>query len=118
MVFSWAYHPFCSNDSAGILSRMKLLFVLAAFCFVFVSPADAAIVTASEMPVSPPLADTAPFDQTQGRIASDGDGFLAVWVDRSVFDDDDVLARPLTADGTPAADLPMSIAATSEAEQH
>jgi hypothetical protein len=94
---------------------MKLLFVFASLCLAFVRSVSAELVTASEMPVSPAIVASAAFDQTQGRIASDGHTFFAVWVDRS-SGTGDILATPLTADGARTSDEPIAIAASAEDE--
>jgi hypothetical protein len=70
-------------------------------------PAAAGLVAGPEQQITPPAADVAALDQTQGRIASDGDGFLVVFTDASNIDAVRVSAqrkrideRPLVVAGT------------------
>jgi hypothetical protein len=64
------------------MPRISLLPVLLLLAF----PAAAGLVAGPEQQITPAAADVAALDQTQGRIASDGDGFLVVFMDASNID--------------------------------
>jgi hypothetical protein len=85
-------------------------------------PLTAALVPGSEKPVTAPLLDVAAldvaaYDQSDARIATDGNSFLTIWIDHSLIGTGDLLGMSVKADGTRAGDEPMRIAATPDSEQ-
>lgn len=87
------------------MSRTLPLFLLLS------SPLFAAIVPGPEIPLTVPVIGEAAFDQSNARIASGGDGFLAVWEEQHPSGAD-VHAARITADGTRVDDSPLVIAAS------
>jgi hypothetical protein len=75
---------------ASLLAVLVLLFAPS----VFAQSLD----LVNETPVSDPVVGEVP-GQAEPHIASDGNGFLAVWTDRRQVVQDFVYASPLTADG-------------------
>jgi hypothetical protein len=79
-------------------------------------PLSAALVPGSEKPVTAPVTDVAAYDQSDARIASDGDSFLAIWIDHAITGPGDVLAMRVSPNGTRFGDEPIRIAATPDDE--
>jgi hypothetical protein len=79
-------------------------------------PLSAALVPGSEKPVTAPLSDIAAYDQSDARIATDGDSFLAVWIDHGIAGPGDVLAIRVAPNGRRLGDEPIRIAATPDDE--
>lgn len=83
----------------------------------FTFPLGATLVTGSEKGVTAPTPDVAAFDQGSARIASDGDAFLAVWIDKNINGSGDVHGARVTSDGKRVSDeaLPIAVTAADEA---
>lgn len=79
-------------------------------------PLSAALVPGSEKPVTAPVLDLAAYDQSDARIASDGDAFLAVWIDHAITGPGDVLAMRIAPNGKRLGDEPVPIATTAADE--
>ncbi|HYC58116.1 MAG TPA: hypothetical protein VEK79_00975 [Thermoanaerobaculia bacterium] len=94
---------------------MRILALLPLFLSLTFS-ARATLVPGSEKPVTAPVRDVAPFDQAAGKLASDGNSFLAVWVDHTLFGQGDIHAARITPEGKRADDDPLIVAATGEEE--
>lgn len=93
---------------------MPRFFALLVSLFPFF-PSAAAIVAGPERPVTAPVLQAAAFDQRDARIATDGEGFLAVWQELGEFRSD-VHAARLTDEGRRIDDAPLVIAATEFGE--
>lgn len=78
--------------------------------------AHATLVPGIEKPVTTPMLDVPAFDQSSGRMATDGDGFLAVWIDRTAAHSGDVHGARLTSDGKRIGDQVLPIAVTDANE--
>ena len=78
--------------------------------------ARATLVPGSEKPVTAATRDVAPFDQAAGKLASDGNSFLAVWIDHSIYGHGDIHAARVTPEGKRADDEPLIVSATWEDE--
>jgi hypothetical protein len=91
----------------------RFLALLVSLFLVF--PAAAAIVAGPERPVTTPVLRPAAYDQRDARIATDGEGFLAVWQELGEFRSD-VHATRLTSEGRRIDDVPLVIAATNFGE--
>jgi hypothetical protein len=76
-------------------------------------PAAAAIVPGPEVEVTQPVVEPAAFDQLFGRIAGDGNQFLAVWVETAAYPHAIHAAR-LDARGERINDAPLVIAAAGQ----
>jgi hypothetical protein len=72
-----------------------LFFLLAALTL----PLQATLVVGTEKGVTAPVPDVPAFDQSAGRIATDGDSFLAVWVDHLIDGSGDVHGARFSPDG-------------------
>jgi hypothetical protein len=85
--------------------------ILAALLLLVLSlPAAAALTAAPPRQLTAPAVEPAIFNQTDARIAGNGEGFLAVWVNgTSTYD---VLAARVRPDGTPE-DAPLIPIATN-----
>jgi hypothetical protein len=96
--------------------QIRPLFLLS-LLFALTLPARATLVAGSEKGVTAPVPDVAAFDQSLARIASDGDGFLAVWVDRTLAGIGDVHGARLSPEGKRLGDdvLPIAVTAGEEA---
>ncbi len=93
--------------------RPLLLFVSLVFTFSL----GATLVTGSEKAVTTPVVDVAAFSQTRPHIATNGDSYLAVWIDEDTTAlDDDVHGALITADGKRFGDDVLRIATTSASE--
>ena len=95
---------------------MKTLPALALLLLLTLS-AHATLVPGIEKGVTSPTPDVPAFDQSSGRIASDGDAFLAVWIDRTAFNSGDVHGARLSPDGKRLGDEVLRIAVTEADEK-
>src|SRR5688572_30137534 len=75
-------------------------------------PLGATLVAGSEKGVTSSTADVAAFGQNSARIASDGDAFLAVWIDDDINGSGDVHGARITSDGKRVSDEVLQIAVT------
>ena len=73
---------------------------------------SATLVPGSEKGVTTPALDVAAFSQTRPHIASDGDAYLAVWIDENTTLNDDVHGALITADGKRIGNDVLPIAVT------
>jgi hypothetical protein len=98
-----------------LLMQIRPLFLLSVL-FVLTVPLHGALVAGSEQPVTAPVPDVAAFEQSGARIASDGDSFLAVWIDRTLAGIGDVHGARLSPVGKRLSDdvLPIAITSTNE----
>ena len=87
-----------------------------ALLFALVQPARATLVLSNERPVTSPPLESAPFDQSNARIATDGTSFLAVWVDHTLAGAGDVHAARVEPSGV--AGETLAVARTSGDEDH
>ena len=78
--------------------------------------ARATLVPGGEKPVTAPARDVAAFDQSAGKLASDGDSFLAVWIDHTEQGRGDIHAARITPEGKRVEDDPIVVAATDDDE--
>lgn len=92
-------------------SLLALLFTL-----IPALPGAATLVLSSERSVTNVRLDAAAFDQSQARMAGDGQSALAVWVDRDVRGIGDILGSRVDAGGNRVDDQPRAIATTAEDE--
>jgi hypothetical protein len=88
-------------------------YVLLSLLFALTLPVQATLVPGSEKGVTAPVPDVAAFGQDLGRIASNGDSFLAVWIDLS---SSDVHGARVTAEGKREDDDVLPIAVTEAHE--
>ncbi|MDP9191556.1 MAG: hypothetical protein M3P06_07620 [Acidobacteriota bacterium] len=79
-------------------------------------PLHATLVPGSERNVTAPVPDVAAFDQGGGQLATDGDAFLAVWVDRTLSGVGDIHGARVSPDGNRIDDEALHIAVTDEDE--
>ena len=93
---------------------MPRFFALLVSLFL-VFPAAAVLVSGPERPMTAPVLQPAAFDQRDPRIATDGEGFLAVWQELGEFRSD-IHATRLTDEGRRIDDVPLVIAATNFGE--
>jgi hypothetical protein len=84
--------------------------------FTLSIPAGATLVAGSEKGVTTPTLDVPAFDQSSGSIASDGDAFLAVWIDRTMNNSGDVHGARISSDGKRIGDEVLRIAVTDADE--
>jgi hypothetical protein len=94
---------------------MKTALVLSLLLLLTLS-ARATLVPGSEKGVTTPTLDVPAFDQSSGRIATDGDAFLAVWVDRAANNSGDVHGARISSDGKRIGDEVLRIAVTEADE--
>src|ERR1700741_1644508 len=94
-------------------ARPLILFFL---FFALIAPLHATLVPGSEKNVTVPLPDVAAFDQGGGELATDGDSFLAVWVDRTLSGVGDIHGARVTSDGKRIDDEALHVAVTDEDE--
>jgi hypothetical protein len=94
--------------------RSLVLFSLVLLSLSF--SVQATLVPGSEKGVTAPVPDVAPFDQASGRIATDGDSFLAVWIEHSLNGTGDVHGARLTPEGKRVDDAVLHIATTNADE--
>jgi hypothetical protein len=78
--------------------------------------AHATLVPGIEKGVTTPVLDVPAFDQSSGRIATDGDAFLAVWIDRAAVFSGDVHGARFSPDGKRLGDEVLRIAVTDADE--
>lgn len=95
---------------------MRILGPLLALLLSLTLPLRATLVPGSEKPVTAPRLDVAAFDQSAGKLASDGNSFLAVWISHTRGGIGDVHATQVTPAGKRVEDEPILVAATEENE--
>jgi hypothetical protein len=96
---------------------MKTALVLALLLpLLFTVSAHATLVPGVEKSVTTPVLDVPAFDQSSGRIASDGEAFLAVWIDRNALNSGDVHGGRFSSDGKRLGDEVLRIAVTDADE--
>ncbi len=78
--------------------------------------AHATLVIGSEKGVTTPTPDVAPFSQDNGQLATDGDTFLAVWIDQTLTGIGDVHAARVSSTGKRIDDDVLRIAVTDTFE--
>jgi len=100
------------------MMRFPVTFAPLAALLLLAQPARATLVLSSEAPVTDSQLDTAPFDQTNARLATDGSSFLAVWVDHSLTGAGDIHASRVDGAGARADDDPLPVAKTDADEDH
>lgn len=83
---------------------------------VFTVSIQAAIVPFSEKRVTAPTPDVAAFDQALARIATDGDAFLAVWIDHTLAGSGNVHGARVSSEGRRFDDEVLPIATTDADE--
>jgi hypothetical protein len=88
-----------------------------ALLLTLTSPARATLVPGTERPVTTPTPDVAAFNQSRAKIASDGDGFLAVWIDHAFDGTGDIHGALLTSEGNRVSDDVLRIAGVAADEQ-
>jgi hypothetical protein len=86
------------------------------FFLLFAASAGATLVPGSEKIVTAPVPDVAAFDQGGGQLATDGDAFLAVWVDRTLSGVGDIHGARVSSEGKRIDDDALPIAVTDEDE--
>jgi hypothetical protein len=93
--------------------------LLSVFCAMLSLPVLARdiLIPGNPYPVTAPLPDVASFHQSDACIATDGDAFLAVWIDQSMVGRVDVHGTRITAEGKRIGDSVLAVAATEEAER-
>jgi hypothetical protein len=72
--------------------------------------AGATLVPGSAKEVTAPVPDVAPFDQSGARIATDGDAFLAVWIDHTINGSGNVHGSRVSPEGKRVDDDVLRIA--------
>lgn len=98
---------------ADLMKRSLLSLALA---LILAQTAHAALVPGSESPVTTAQLDVAAFDQSNGRIASDGTSFFAVWKDVHPYSGAEVRGSAITAEGARVHDLPIEIAGAAASD--
>ena len=84
--------------------------------FLLTVSAHATLVPGIEKGVTTPTLDVPAFDQSSGRISTDGDAFLAVWIDRTASNVGDVHGARFSPDGQRLGDDVLRIAVTDANE--
>lgn len=74
---------------------------LALLVFLFPLSASATLVATPPVELTARIVDAAPYAQEWGRIAGDGDGRFAVWVDTDHARRSQILGVPVAEDGSP-----------------
>ncbi len=87
-----------------------------ALLLLFTLSAHATLVPGIEKGVTTPTLDVPAFDQSSGHLASDGDAFLAVWIDRNASNSGDVHGARFSPDGKRIGDEVLRIAVTDADE--
>lgn len=98
-----------------LFPRAQPLILLTLF-FALTAPIHATLVPGSEKNVTALVPDVAAFDQGGGQLATDGDAFLAVWVDRTLAGVGDIHGARVTSEGKRIDDDALRIAVTDEDE--
>lgn len=83
---------------------------------VLTVPAGATLVAGSEKGVTAPVPDVAAFDQAGAQLATDGDSFLAVWIDHTLSGAGDIHGARVSSGGSRVDDAALPIAVTDTDE--
>ncbi|HEV7764413.1 MAG TPA: hypothetical protein VGQ76_05390 [Thermoanaerobaculia bacterium] len=87
------------------------------FVLTLAVSAHATLVPFSEKRVTAPTPDVAAFNQAWGRIATDGDAFLAVWIEYDQSGSGDVHGALVSPEGERSGDDVLRIATTAAREE-
>lgn len=91
---------------------MQIRPLISVVLFFFTLPLGATLVAGSEKGVTTPVVDVAAFSQNRAHLASDGDSYLAVWIDQNVMGSGDVHGARIDSDGKRVSDEVLPIAVT------
>jgi hypothetical protein len=98
------------------MTPLMKTFPILSLLFLLTLSAHATLVPGIEKGVTTPTLDVPAFDQSSGRIATDGDAFLAVWIDRTASNVGDVHGARFSSDGQRLGDEVLRIAVTDADE--
>lgn len=108
-------HDLGQHTTATMIPSFKIPFALSVILILAVS-VHATLVPGSEKGVTAPAPDVAAFDQAAAQMATDGDSFMAVWIDHTLSGVGDIHGARISSDGKRVDDEALLVAVTDADE--